>query len=770
MQRLMLCLLATLVSVAQVAAAENTPRLLLAENGKARCCVVVSNDEKFIEPDAFNWSPKTPFLKWAADDLAQYLGRMSGTEIPISDAPVDGLIPIYVGRTEDKWNHPTPYGDTYVLDVTPERIVLAGQSRRAVYYAASQLLGDLGVRWYAPGAIGEVVPERQMVDIEIGRREFAPDFMTRRLWCRPGDELRWMYRNRLGDATIPCGHAMHTFGASLPGWKERQAEQHADFYSVVNGQAGYFPNMANPRVVEIFAKRAIELLDRSSHSGQSGKQARGFITISPDDGYLRDDRPEVVAMNSPGREPILGMPSFSDAWITFLNNICAEIERQSPGLEFKLGTLAYMNYIQPPRKVKPDARVVPVIAPISFNRYVSMGTPDAPTSQMLAELFKGWTAVSPRVGTYFYNFNLADMAMPYTRRVIWTRNIPLLHEWGVRDFTAESHPNWHTMMPGNYVAARLLWDTKTDVNALLDEYYPAYYGPAAAAMRAYDTTLEEAYESTKVFAGGVWGMHRILTPQVMKQLEASLIDAENASRGKGVFEQRVEIVRFSLTFAKTYFAARDALNRCDLMEAQKQGEAFIANYRAGFDKYPVFFGKNVSWSPNIERYFELFHHRTLKDAGRVAREGKVILTLPDELDAHLEPAEGGSKPSGKMPDDGAKWEPLKTYSATLDEQGHPFFRGVIWYRHSFAPLPAVDGTKKVMLWFGGLDSRVRVWLNHQDLGEKYVGSFGCWEVDITNAVHASKSNELLISVDNTFPNEIGTGGIVRPVLIYTTPK
>lgn len=75
-----------------------------------------------------------------------------------------------------------------------------------------------------------------------------------------------------------------------------------------------------------------------------------------------------------------------------------------------------------------------------------------------------------------------------------------------------------------------------------------------------------------------------------------------------------------------------------------------------------------------------------------------------------------------------------------------------------------------MLWFGGLDSRVHVWLNHQDLGDKYVGSFGCWEVEITNALHADKNNELLISVDNTFPNEIGTGGIVRPVLIYTTPR
>ena len=181
----------------------------------------------------------------------------------------------------------------------------------------------------------------------------------------------------------------------------------------------------------------------------------------------------------------------------------------------------------------------------------------------------------------------------------------------------------------------------------------------------------------------------------MRQLGDALAEAERNVRGRGVFEQRVEIVRYSLNFARTWFAARDALNRFDLAEAEKQGAAFVANYQQGFAKYPVFFGPNRPWSPNIERYFELFHNRTFQEAGRIAREGRVVHQFPDEWRAHLEAVAGGAKPSGKLPPgDEKSWRTLKTFSASLDEQGLTFFRGVIWYRQEFTLARDEPGTPR----------------------------------------------------------------------------
>ncbi|GDY23667.1 hypothetical protein LBMAG56_50140 [Verrucomicrobiota bacterium] len=75
----------------------------------------------------------------------------------------------------------------------------------------------------------------------------------------------------------------------------------------------------------------------------------------------------------------------------------------------------------------------------------------------------------------------------------------------------------------------------------------------------------------------------------------------------------------------------------------------------------MFFGPNREWSPNIERYFELFHHSALKDAGRIAREGVVGYQFPDTWTAHLEAVPGGTKSPGKIPDPmSARSQPPKT--------------------------------------------------------------------------------------------------------------
>lgn len=742
----------------------------LVQDGKSRCCIVVQEESAFKEPRKFNWSVRTRLLQMAAEDVASYLGKMSGAKVPMGPQPVAGLIPIYVGCPphEVQFSRTTEFGDAYVVDVTDSHVILHGESRRAVYYAVSHLLHEQGVRWYGPGEMAEVCPTRETIVLQPGKTESAPDFVTRRLACSGPEQTRWMYRNRLGEPTIPAGHSLHAYCRTLPGWTEGPIgrAKHPDYYAQVNGKPAFI-NLANPDVARLFAANVAIALKAGPRQGPGGKVSVNSLSVTPDGGHLDDERPEVRALNSGERDSVLGMPVFSDAWFGFLNRVCGEIEKQSPGLEFSLGSLAYLNYVTPPRRIKLDPRIIPVIAPITFNRFTSMGIPGAPTSEMLEQVVRGWTAVSPRVAMYLYNYNVADMAMPYSRRIAWTRDLPKLAALGVRDIAIDSQPNWHTMMPGNYVAARLLWDVKTNVPSLLDEYYPAYYGPAATAMRRYDTTLENAYETTKVFAGSVWGMHRILTPSVMRELDQALTESERLVRGRGVFERRVEPVRISLKFAQHWFAAREALNRFDMMEAEKQGAAFLANYQTGSQKFPLFFGPTRPGSPSIEQYFELFHWPALQEAGRIARDRRIVYRFPDEWQAHLEEQGGGAKSSGKIPDAVKDaWRPLKTFSATLDEQGLPFFRGVIWYRHEFElPGDVAEGTP-LKLWFGGLDSGTHVWLNGRDLGGKYIGKFGTHEVDLTAAINPGGKNVLLVAVNNTFPNTLGTGGILRPVLIH----
>lgn len=746
-------------------------QVTLIENGTTRCSIVVGRDADFHEPDKFNWNPQDPLLQWAAEDLAHYLGELSGAKLTIGSQPVEGLIPIFVGCGSEatRFDPTTEFGDAYRTEASQSRIVLHGESRRAVYYAAAQLLHDLGVRWYAPGKLGEVVPTKKSIAIAVGLREAAPDFHTRRIWCHGAEQTRWMYRNRLGEPCIPSGHAAHAYVRTLPGYVKGidGRAQHPEYYALVGDRPGRF-NLANPEVVRHFAANVAKTLRTGPRQKPGGKVAVGSISVSPDGGQLEDERPEVRRLDGGRIDPILQTPSFSAAWFGFLTQVCAEMDRREPGLEFTLGSLSTLNYAQPPTETPLDPRILPVIAPTTFNRFTSIGTPDAPTSRELEEVLRGWTKLSPRVGVYLVNFIPGDMALPYTRRLHWTNDLPKLRSWGIRDVTIESHPNWHTMVPGNYVAAQLMWNSRVDVAVLLDEFYPNYFGPAAESMRRYDAALEQAYESARVFSGGVWGLHRVLTPAVMQELEQNLQVAEKAAAAMQPFRDRVAIVRTSLTFGKRWFAARDALNRFDFVEAEKQADGFLENYREGSTKFPLHFGPNEKFTANIERYFEQLHLRAFREAGRIARDGRMIYRFPDEWQGHLVPAENGAKPSLDLPGDLERlsWQPLKTFSATLDEQGHTFFRGAIWYRHEFDLPPTIDAATPLKLWFGGVDSRTRAFLNGTDLGENFVGGFGSLEIDVSQATRRGRKNLLLVGVDNTVPNAIGTGGLVRPVLIH----
>jgi hypothetical protein len=69
--------------------------------------------------------------------------------------------------------------DSFALVPAGGGLVIVGGARSGVLYGAYRLLEELGVRWYAPGALGEVVrPSRslRLPDHEILE---APQYVTR---------------------------------------------------------------------------------------------------------------------------------------------------------------------------------------------------------------------------------------------------------------------------------------------------------------------------------------------------------------------------------------------------------------------------------------------------------------------------------------------------------------------------------------------------------------------------------------------------------------
>ena len=66
----------------------------------------------------------------------------------------------------------------------------------------------------------------------------------------------------------------------------------------------------------------------------------------------------------------------------------------------------------------------------------------------------------------------------------------------------------HICFPGTqhlnlYVTAKMYWNSRTDVDDLLDEYYTRFYGAAGAEMKDFWTTAQTLWMSEKPAAGGI---------------------------------------------------------------------------------------------------------------------------------------------------------------------------------------------------------------------------------------------------------------------------
>ena len=107
------------------------------------------------------------------------------------------------------------------------------------------------------------------------------------------------------------------------------------------------------------------------------------------------------------------------------------------------------------------------------------------------------------------------------------------------DFLAVNHLNL-------YVTTRLWWDVNQDVNALLEEYFRLFYGPAAAQMKAFIEYSEQNWMAMGTDA-----------ERIGRALE--LLDAAQAATDpSSVYGQRVERL---VTYIQPLRAGREQLGR-----------------------------------------------------------------------------------------------------------------------------------------------------------------------------------------------------------------
>jgi hypothetical protein len=392
-----------------------------------------------------------------------------------------------------------------------------------------------------------------------------------------------------------------------------------------------------------------------------------------------------------------------------------------------------------------------MFAPLSFDRYHYTGDPRSATRTLLASAVDKFSTQAGHFGWYDYSFLCPDAMMPFTRLHMVSHDLPYLYDKGLRYWTIETAKNWPNYMPDYYLTAKLTWNVRLDQKKLLDEFYASYFGDAGPFMRAYIDELIAAYSHLTFSAGNKEFMGSVFTPERLKKLRAVMDKALSAAGADTTLAHRIKMFDLTLQQGERYMAMRAATNRFDFQDAQRVNQELIKGFSdaIAFDRLTACEFVRDSW-------YMPYYGNNVKQVAAWTKDAAILHRFPDVWPSAMDPKDGPQPSDFPVQ--------LKTYSACLAEQGYETFRGTIWSRQTFAS-PTVPADKKLYLLVAGFDDTLTAWIDGQEIGKAKSGSFGPALLEIKNLDPAQREHTVLVRITNKGINELGTGGLIRPVCL-----
>ncbi len=740
---------AVLARLAAAPAAE----VALVRDGAARAVVVLPAEASAVD-------------KLAAEELSEHVERMSGARLAGVTLPAEGrdgfmaeqrrsgLTPVCLGFAAfpdqaRAFDQRQLTEGAFLLSVTPERVLVAGRGEGTLY-GVSELLEQLGVRWFMPGELGTVIPARTTVAVDVQETVQSPGFAARHF--QMGQPV-WQRRLRCGGPQYPSCHG-------LPGFKGgRQRTElfaaHPEYFALVRGERV-------PRQACVSKPAVLALVVAESRSYFREHPEATILGMGPDDGGGFCECDACRALDAGDFDPFSAEPSVTDRYVWFFNQVLAGLADEFPTK--RVGFYIYHSYMRPPVRVKPDPRLCGAFAPIGLCRIHGPHNPVCAEKRYYQSLVEAWGKLLPADNLWERGYwsNLACPGLPFPIVHRLREQLSLFRRAGVYGWRVETFEHWGTQLPGHWVAAKLMWNPAADVEALLDDFAGSFYGPAAAPMGRYHKLLDAAVRDADCHTGSAWDMPRLYPAPVRRQARALLAEgARLAGPADGAYARRIAMIGRTLDLLEAFIAMMDLRSAGDFTGAQAALERLdaVAAQLTGDDP-PMIAAK--LYDSYMKRFFRLC---TEQGAARASGGNRLAALCADRWEFLLDPARVGETLGWWRADlRGGNWQPLLA-SVSWSGQGLRYYQGLAWYRQTVR-IPAEYAGRRLFLWCGGVDETAKVWLNGQAIGISHGAAFYPFELDATPAVRAGQDNQIVFCVANEQVNELGTGGIVAPVLLY----
>jgi hypothetical protein len=728
----------------------------------------------------------------AAQELQRYVRKMSGAELPIvtdAQAPSTPLILVGQSRLTDKVaGLQIPSGRTaslreegFVVQCRGDQMVLAGNDEEPYFgtrYAVVELLHRLGVRWFMPGEFGEVVPRKLSGTLAVPEMDVRqrPDFPMRNYWQHGRDQMdaedrEWKIHHKMnpvmqewfglpGDSSIRGYLPGKGQFAAHPEWFALRRDGTRDEYMVCMSSTGMISHFvarikAEARAGKPYSAFAPDDGMPRCYCGQCQKLANGF------DGYGSNDRDPLVEA------------SMSNEWFHFVNAVLDGVNEEFP--DHKIATNGYANRDIPPELPVFNRRrnLVVMFANICACTLHAYDDPHCWQMRRQGQMLREWGRLCDKVWLYNYNYTMLVSKFTITPMVHrLRRNIPLLKQWGALGFHDQDEADWMlTGIPTRLVRAALEWDTRSDVDALLDDFYTRWFGRAAALMKAYYDALEAAFANTKVHGHEDVVLNCIYSPALLEKLQNAIGRAEGLAQSEAE-KSHMGLERKMFDYLRDYVAMEGAKRQCEFGRAANLAEALVRR-QADLNRISPFLGYEPypTYGPDWEA-------KRLRDlAGKTAgSQGKLLAVLPEQARWRSDPFDDGRFERWQDSDfDDSRWRVLLTTKGwetqgLADDGGHSY-RGLAWYRQSVDIPKALPG-KSVWLCAPAVVNEAWVWVNGKYAGHRLHSM--PWsrpqpvELDITALVHAGERNQITFRVLNNV-DVFGASGIYERMFLYTRP-
>ncbi len=630
------------------------------------------------------------------------------------------------------------------------RIAGAGEG---VYYGVIELLEQLGCRWFMPGDLGEVVPSLQTVEVKLQATVQIPSFPSRHFQMPHRD---WQMRVRCGGDVFKGAHGMKAPPATVN--KETgliEPAEAAEYYALYKGKRTPRQHcVSNPKLIEYMAD-AIKAIRK--------KGGGPVIGCGPNDGTGFCECEHCRALDTDDFDPFSNEISVTDRYIWFYNRVLEKVLPEYP--DTKLAFYIYHTYMRPPKREMPHQAIQGALAPIALDRVHGFSNPVAPEKSYVKWLFQEWGKIMPELYDRGYWSNLACPGFTFIILDRLRDEIPACYAMGLKGWRVETFPNYGPQFPTMYIAAKLMWNHEADVDALLEDCYEKFFGPAAGPMGAYITLMDAALRDSDHCTGSAWDMPHFYPAELRKTARALLDAGVKLAQGQGAYEKRVQMITSTFDMTEAFIemmdtraqgnfaAAKAALDRCDA----------VAQTLMDMKPVPMVSAGRHSTYVNYMRRF--FRQPTEQGYARVSGSNVLVAAAADEWEFQIDPLKVGEDIGLWRADiTGGNWQTIKTSSSSWGNQGLRYYKGLAWYRQVL-DVPAADAGKRIFLWCGGVDESAKVWVNGQVIGISPGAAFYPFEMDATAAVKPG-TNVVVFCVANLEVNEVGTGGIVAPVILY----